>query len=98
MIRISAELKCKLEDQKKQTGKTLSKMVERAIANLLDTSQNLSRLATEQERITRQLNEIATDLRKIITKINKITPKKIAYGQGAKVVVIGPKHPWRHHP
>ena len=45
MIRISADLKCKLEDQKKQTGETLSNMVERAIANLLDTNQNSPCLA-----------------------------------------------------
>ena len=99
MIRISAELKCKLEDQKKQTGETLSKMVERAIANLLDRNQNSSRLAAEQKHIARQLNEIANDLRKILIKINKITPKKSADDQPvSKVMVIGAKHPWRHHP
>ena len=99
MIRISAELKCKLEDQKKQTGETLSKMVERAIANLLDTNQKSSRLIAEQERTARQLNEIATDLRKIINKINKITPKKITgKQQGSKVVAIGSKHTWCKHP
>ena len=99
MIRISADLKCKLEDQKKQTGETLSNMVERAIANLLDTNQNSPCLAAEQERIARQLNEIAIDLRKIINKINKITPKKIAgKQQDSRVVVIGSRHPWRQHP
>ena len=51
MIRISADLKCKLEDQKKQTVETLGNMVERAIANLLDINQNSPCLATEQERI-----------------------------------------------
>ncbi|MDX1708301.1 MAG: hypothetical protein R3274_06850 [Desulfobacterales bacterium] len=99
MIRVSAELKQKLDDQKKQTGETLNAMVERAIANLLDAQQKSSRRAAEQKHLARQLDEIATDLRKIITKIKNLTPKSVSDGQQeTTVVVIRHKQPWNHHP
>jgi hypothetical protein len=75
VIKVSAEIRHKLDRQKKRTGETLSKMVERAIANLLDADQKASRFHTEQELLAQQLHEIANDLRKIVHKIDAIAPE-----------------------
>jgi hypothetical protein len=99
MIRIPAELKRKLDRRKKRTGETLSKMVEKAIANLLETDQKPERLETEQKLLSQQMHDIANELRKIVHKIDKIAPDHTTDGRlPLNVVVIGKKQPWQNHP
>ena len=99
MIKVPAELKRKLELQKKRTGETLSKMVERAIANLFDTDQKSSRFQANQKLLARQLHEIANELRKIVHKIDKIAPEHTTERRPPlNVVVVGKKQPWQDHP
>jgi predicted transcriptional regulator len=99
IIKVPAELKRKLERQKQQTGETLSKMVERAIANLLDSRQESSRFHAEQETLAQQLHAIANDLRKIVYKIDKMAPEHAPdAAQALNMVVIGKKPAWHNHP
>ena len=99
MIKVSAELRHKLDLQKKRTGETLSKMVERAIANLLDEDQKSSRFHAEQEHLAQQLHDIANDLRKIVYKIDKIAPDHTSEKKPAlNMVIIGKKQAWHRHP
>ena len=98
-IKVSAELKRKLDRQKKRTGETLGKMVERAIANLLDANLGSSRFNAEQDLLARQLHEIANNLRKIVRKLDMIAPEHASdVSHAMDVVVIDQKQPWQDHP
>lgn len=98
-IKVSAELKRKLDRQKKRTGETLGKMVERALANLLDANQGSSRFHAEQDLLAQQLHEIANNLRKIVSKIDMIAPEFASdVNRATNVVLIDKKQPWHDHP
>ena len=89
-IRVSSEVKKLIDKERKLTGETITKIIERAVANLLNPHQELQ---------ARQLREIAKDLRQIVHKVDKITTEQSSDKFDAlNVVVVGKKHPWQNHP
>jgi hypothetical protein len=98
-IKVSAELKKLIDKERKLTGETITKIIERAVANLLNSDQRQSPYNTNQEFQTNQLREIANDLRQIVHKVDKIATKQASDKfEALNVVVVGKKHPWQNHP
>ena len=98
-IKMSAELKNLLNAKRKQTGETISKIIERAVTNLFSSNQTQPTYRDHQELHTRQLREIASDLRQITYKVDKLAAKKPSKENDAlNVVVVGKKAPWQNHP
>ena len=98
-IKMSAELKNLLDAKRKLTGQTIAKILERAVANLVDSNQTQPLYGKNQELHTRQLQEIANDLRQIAHKIDKFAAKRASKKHEAlNIVVVGKKHPWQNHP
>jgi hypothetical protein len=98
-IKMSPELKNLLDTERKSTGETVAKILERAIANLSDSNKPRHPSANSQELLTRHLQQIANDLRQIAHKVDRIVAKR-AFNENEtfKVVVVGKKHPWQNHP
>jgi hypothetical protein len=98
-IKMSAELKNLLDTKRKLTGETTAKILERAVANLVNSNQTLPPYGNNQELHTHQLQEIAKDLRQIAHKVDKImTIRASNKYEALNVVVVGKKHPWQNHP
>jgi hypothetical protein len=98
-IRMSPELKNLLDTQRTLTGQTVTKILERAIANLSHSNQARSPSSNNQEMHTRQLKEIANDLRQIAHKVDKVVAKRAPNKYDSlDVVVVGKRHPWQNHP
>ena len=89
-IRVSSEVKELIDKERKLTGETITKIIERAVANLLNPHQELQ---------ARQLRGIAKDLRLIVHKVDKIAKEQsLDRTETLNVVVVGKKHPWQNHP
>ena len=71
-IKLSAALKRQLDTRRKKTGETQSKIIERAIAELLAARQELKEHRSRQKLMAQQLHDIANDLRGIVQKIDKV--------------------------
>ena len=98
-IKMSAELKNLLDTKRKLTGETIAKILERAVANLVNSNQTQPPNGNNQEFHTRHLQEIAKDLRQIAHKVEKIATKRASNKyEELNVVVVGKKHPWQNHP
>ncbi len=96
---MSAELKKLIDKERKLTGETITKIIERAVANLLNSNQRQSPYDTNQELQTNQLLEIANDLRQIVHKVDKIATKQASDKfEALNVVAVSKKHPWQNHP
>jgi hypothetical protein len=98
-IKVSSALKHQLDIQRKKTGETLSKIIERAIADLLETRQKLTQHYARQKLMTEQLHDITNDLRRVVQKIDKVASEQSSNTRKTpKVVMIGKKQPWHNHP
>ncbi len=98
-IKVSSALKHQLDIQRKKTGETLSKIVEKAIADLLEARQKLTKSHARQKLMTQQLHDIANDLRRVVRKIDKVASEQAPdVPKTPKVVLIGKKQPWHNHP
>ncbi|MEE9494966.1 MAG: hypothetical protein V3V39_00460 [Desulfobacterales bacterium] len=98
-IKMSAELKNLLDTERKLTGETIGKTLEKAVTNLFNSNQTKPPYSNHQELESRQLQEIANDLRQIAHKIDKIAAKRPSEKYEAlNVVVVGKKRPWQNHP
>jgi hypothetical protein len=98
-VKVSTELKNLIDKERKLTGETITQIIERAVANLLNSDQKQSPHNTNPELQTNQLREIANALRQIVHKVDKIATKQ-AFDkfEALNVVVVGKKHPWQDHP
>jgi hypothetical protein len=98
-IKMSAELKNLLDTKRELTGETISKILERALTNLLNSDQTQPLYSNHQEFHTRQLQEIAKDLRQIAYKVDKLAAKRASKKHEVlNVVVVGKNRPWQNHP
>ena len=98
-IKMSAELKDLLDTKRELTGETISKILEKAVANLYSANQTQPPYSNQQELHIRQLQEIASDLRQIAHKVEKLAAKGPSKQKDAlNVVVVGKKAPWQNHP
>ena len=98
-IKVSAELKKLIDKERKLTGETITKIIERAVSNLLNSDLRQSPGDTNKELQTNQLREIANDLRQIVHKVDKIATKQASDKlEALNVVVVSKKHPWQNHP
>jgi hypothetical protein len=98
-IKMSAELKNLLDTKRKLTGETIAKILERAVANLVNSNQTQPPYGNNQESHTRHFQEIAKDLRQIAHKIEKIATNRASNKyEESNVVVVAKKHPWQNHP
>ena len=89
-IRVSSDVKELINKERKLTGETITKIIERAIINLLNPHQKLQ---------ANQLQEIAKDLKVIVHKVDKIAKaQSLDRIETLNVVVVGKKHPWQNHP
>ena len=88
--KVSVELKKLIDKERKLTGQTISKIVEKAVAHLFSPNQRLQ---------TNQLREISRDLRNIVRKVDKIATKQASDKfEELNVVVVSKTHPWQNHP
>lgn len=98
-VKVSAELKNLIDKERKLTGETITQIIERAVANLLNSDQRQSPHNTNQEMQTTQLREIANALRQIVHEVDKIATKQVSDKfESLNVVVVSKKHPWQDHP
>jgi len=98
-IKVSAEIKELIDKERKLSGETISKIIERAVVNLRNADQRQSEYKTNQELHTNQLRKIANDLRQIVYQVDKIATKQATDQFSAPdFVVVGRKHPWQNHP
>lgn len=98
-IKVSAEVKKLIDEERKLTGETITKIIERAVANLLNSDQRQSPHNVNQELQTNKLRDIANDLRQIVHKVDKIATKQASDKfKELNVVVVGKKHPWQNPP
>ncbi len=98
-IKLSVGLKRQIDTLRKLTGETLSQIIERGIAQLLESNQKRSRYHAEQGVLAQQLHDIANDLRQIVQKIDKVAPERASDGSEAlNVMVVGKKPAWHSHP
>ena len=98
-IKVSAEIKELIDKERKLTGETISKIIERAVVNLRNADQRQSAYKTNQELQTNQLRKIANDLRQIVYQVDKIATKQTTDKFSAlNFVVVAKKHPWQNHP
>ena len=98
-IKMSAELKNLLDEKRKLTGETISKILERAVANLFSSDQTPPPYTNHQDLHTRQLQEIASDLRQTAHKVDKLAAKRPSkQNEALNVVVVGKKGVWQNHP
>ena len=98
-IKVSAALKHQLDIQRKKTGETLSVIIEKAIADLLEARQRLTAHQVQQKLIEQQLHEIAVDLRRVVQKMDKVASEQAPrVRKTPKVILIGEKQPWHNHP
>jgi len=98
-IKVSAEVKKLIDEERKLTGETITKIIERAVANLLNSDQRQSPHNVNQELQTNKLRDIANDLRQIVHKVDKIATKQASDKfEALNVVLVGKKHPWQNHP
>ena len=98
-IKVSSALKHQLDIQRKKTGETLSKIIERAIADLLEVRQKLTDHHNREKRMTQQLHGISNDLRRVVQKIDKVAAEHAPrVRKTPKVILIGKKQPWHNHP
>ena len=97
--KVSAEFKKLIDKERKLTGETISKFIERALANFLNSNQTQPPYSNNQELLTHRLREIANDLRQISHKIDKIATKQASDRfEALNVVVVSKKLPWQNHP
>jgi molybdopterin converting factor small subunit len=98
-VKLSANLKRQMDTRRKKTGETQSKIIERAIAELLAARQELKEHHSRQKLLVQQLHDIANDLRRAIQKIDKVASEQEPCDhKGPNVILIGKKHPWHKHP
>lgn len=98
-IKLSAALKRQLDTRRKKTGETQSKIIERAIAELLAARQELKEHRSRQKLMAQQLHDIADDLRGIVQKIDKVAAEQQPHDRKSpNVILIAKKHPWHNHP
>ncbi|MGD8668014.1 MAG: ribbon-helix-helix protein, CopG family [Desulfobacterales bacterium] len=98
-IKVPAELKKQIDDQRKLTGQTISQIVERAVVNLLNAEPGPSLSNADQELQTKQLREITNDLRFIVHKLDKIAAKQASHKSDAvNLVVVGNRHASQNDP
>jgi hypothetical protein len=93
-IKVPAELKKQIDNERKLTGQTIAQIVEKAIANLLNSDQTPSSSNSDQELQSKQLREVASDLRLIVHKLDKIAAKQASPKiDVVNLVVVGNRHP-----
>lgn len=81
------------------TGETIAQIIERAVANLLNSTKGQSANNFDSKLQSEQLQKISNDLRLIAYKVEKIATKQSPDEFKAfNVVVVGKKHPWQNHP
>jgi hypothetical protein len=98
-IKVPSALKHQIDIQRKKTGETLGKFIERAVADLLEARQKQTKLHARQKLVNQHLHDIANDLRRVVRKIDKVTSEQVPdVSKTSKVVLIGKKQPWYHHP
>ena len=98
-LKVSAEIKNLIDKERKLTGETITKIIERAVANLLNPDQRQFPHNTNQELQTYQLREIANALRQIVHKVDTIaTIRTSDKSEALNIVVVSKKHPWQNHP
>jgi hypothetical protein len=98
-IKVPAELKKLIDKERKLTGETISKIIERAVANLLNSDQRQISHNANQELHTNQLRIIANDLKQIVHKVDRIATNQAADKfEAINLVVVGKKLPWHNHP
>ena len=98
-IKVSAALKRQLDTRRKKTGETQSKIIERAIAELLAARQELKEHHFRQKLMARQLHDIANDLRRVVQKIDKVASEQEPRdSKSPNVILIGNRQPWHKHP
>ncbi len=98
-IKVSSALKHQLDIQRKKTGETLSKIIEKAIVDLLEARQKLTEQHSRQKLMAQQLHGISNDLRRVVQKIDKVVVEQAPHVRKTpKVILIGKKPPWHNHP
>ena len=98
-IKVSSALKHQLDIQRKKTGETLSKIIEKAIVDLLEARQKLTEHHTRQKSMAQQLDDIANDLRRVVHKLDKVAAEQAPrVRETPTVILIGKKQPWHNHP
>lgn len=98
-IKVPAELKKQIDDERKLTGQTITRIVERAVANLFASDQRRSSTHADQESQTKQLREIANDLRLIVHKLDKIAANQASHKIDAvNLVIVGDGHASQNDP
>ena len=98
-IKLSAALKRQLDTRRKKTGETQSKIIERAIAELLAARQQLKQHHSLQKLTAQQLHDIANDLRRVVQKIDKVASEQEPHGPKSRnVILVGKKQAWHNHP
>jgi hypothetical protein len=98
-IKVSSALKHQIDIQRKKTGETLGKFIERAVTDLLEAKQKQTKHHARQNLVNQQLHDIANDLRRVVRKIDKVASEQVPdVPKTSKVVLIGKKQPWHHHP
>jgi hypothetical protein len=98
-IKVPAELKKQIDDERKLTGQTITQIVERAVAHLFNSDQRPSRSNTDQELQSKQLREIANDLRVIVHKLDRMAAKQASDKIDAvNLLVVGNRHASQNDP
>ena len=98
-IRVPAELKKQIDDERKLTGQTITQIVESAVSNLFNSDHRSSLFNADSELQTKQLREIGNDLRLIIHKLKKIAAKQASQKiDTVNLVVVGDRHASQNDP
>lgn len=98
-VKVSGEIKELINNEKKMTGETIAQIIERAVANLLNSDQGQPANNIDPKLQTKQLQKISNDLRIIAYKLENIdTRQSTDELKGLNVFVVSKKHPWQHHP
>jgi hypothetical protein len=98
-VEVSGEIKELINKEKKMTGETIAQIIERAVANLLNSTKGQSASNFIPKLQTKQLQKISNDLRLIAYKVEKIaTRQSTDEFKALNVFVVGKKHPWQNHP
>jgi cob(I)alamin adenosyltransferase len=98
-IKVPAELKKQIDDERKLTGQTITQIVERAAANLFNSDQSPSLSNADQELQTKQLREIANELRLIVHKLDKIDAKQASHKiDTLNLLLVGNRHASQNDP
>ena len=98
-VKVSGEIKELINKEKKMTGETIAQIIERAVANLLNSDKGQFANNSNPKLQTKQLQRISNDLRLVAYKVEKIaTRQSTDEFKALDVFVLGKNHPWQNHP